>query len=154
MPSAGPPHHDDTVVGRWPPLTPWQRYAAALALVALATIARALINPLVGARTPFAFYFVAVVIAGGVAGVRAGVLTTLGCAASAAYFFVAPRFTFSAATSEGVVATLVFIAQGIFLAWLVNRSRTIERAHRTGREAVARRAEQLEFHGDSPRTGV
>ncbi|MBL8143431.1 MAG: PAS domain S-box protein, partial [Acidobacteria bacterium] len=62
----------------------------AVAWVALATVARLVVDPLLGDRHPFSLYYIAVLVAVALHGFGPAVLAVLSAACAASYFFVPP----------------------------------------------------------------
>jgi PAS domain S-box-containing protein len=70
--------------------TPPARYGLAVAWVALDTVARLVVDPLLGDRHPFSLYYIAVLVAVALHGFGPAVLAVLSAACAASYFFVPP----------------------------------------------------------------
>jgi len=103
---------------------------AALGLLAAATFARALLDPFLGHHAPFAFHFVAIILAAWIAGFEGGVVTTIGSVLAANFFFLEPRYTLTT-DLEGATASLaLFTVLGIFVSWQTSRWRKLERLAR------------------------
>jgi len=125
---------------------PWARYTVAIALVAAATIARAIVDPVLAATAPFAFHFVAVIIVAWVAGLGAGVAAAFVSALIVDFLFMEPRFSLMPGGPINVGAAVIFIALASAMAWQISRRRTAERVLLESRDALQERAERLALH--------
>src|SRR5438105_4984999 len=74
---------------------PLVRYGAALAAVAVALLARVLLDPLLGDHHPFVTFYVAVAAAAWFGGLGPSCLTVVLALLAAPYFFIAPRGSFA-----------------------------------------------------------
>ncbi len=115
-----------------------------LVTVALATLVRASIEPVLQTGSPFAFHVAAVVVSAWLAGIEGAVVSTIGSALAVNYFIMEPRFAFSLSVSDQA-ATLIFAAVCGAIGWQTARWRAAERALIAGRAALQRRAQRLEF---------
>ena len=66
-----------------------------VAAVALATLFRLALDPILGAHHPFTLYFAAVAIASWYGGLMPGILATVLSYFAADWFFITPRFEFN-----------------------------------------------------------
>ncbi|MFN7916574.1 MAG: ATP-binding protein [Vicinamibacterales bacterium] len=121
------------------------RYAAALAFVGAATLARGALQPIIGGQAPFALFAIAVMAAAWTAGFDGGVLATLVSAAVASLLYVEPRLSLRLGTSSA--GLFLFVAQGLFIAWLTSRWRLTDLLLRDGQQALQAHAAELEFQG-------
>jgi signal transduction histidine kinase/ActR/RegA family two-component response regulator len=90
-----------------------------------------------GDYAPFVPFFAAVSIAAWFGGLGPGLLATILCALTAAYFFYPPAHSFRVALLADQVRTALFIAEGVFLSY------AIEVLHRARRRAEASEQEAL-----------
>src|SRR5215203_6936573 len=114
--------------GRSGPMTRLYRYIVAIALVAAATLARLVAEPLLGTQGPFIFHFVAVSSAAWIGGLEAGVVAALASAVAGAFFFMEPRYSLGLATPQDRAAAAVFMLVAIALAAITSRGRSTEHA--------------------------
>lgn len=119
----------------------------ALGLVAVALVARLLLNPLIGPdQVPYLTFFFAVAVAGAWLGVRAGIVALLASAIVAGFFFVPPQFGLvpSSASALVTLSGFVIVAGGILAAIdHVGRSRTRELEARERQLATEAREQRL-----------
>jgi PAS domain S-box-containing protein len=110
------------VTGRkWPKIA--IRYAFAVAMVALATEARWLLERHVGPMPLFLTWYPAVLLVASIAGGGPGILATLLSALAADYWFIAPVGQFSILGTNDAVAMGIFTGTGIFVSALAERLR-------------------------------
>ena len=104
--------------------TGWRPYLFALAAVAIATLVRGAMQPVVGERLFFTTYFPAIGVAAALGGLLPG-LVALGTSAILAwYLFLPPPMSFDVTKPLVIVAALLNVAIG----WLVQQRRVILRA--------------------------
>jgi len=114
------------------------RYLLAVAIVAAATLLRALVDPFIHDQIPYFIYVASVVVATWFCGRDAGVLSTILAAFAGNYMFVSPRYQF-VPHGEDWIAMSLFSAVAGGLVWLVGRWRAAERVlHGQARELHAR----------------
>jgi PAS domain S-box-containing protein len=107
--------------------------------VAMATLARHLLDPWLGKHNPFAFYFIAIMIAAWFGGMIPGAITLLLGALAGSYFFVEPRGTLFVHTFSDVLAVAMYcIVGGTVLAF--------SEVHRTALRRSQETAERLRLH--------
>ncbi len=112
------------------------RYGFAVAVVAVATAARAWLEQHVGPMPLFVTWYPAVLLVASIGGGGPGVVATLLAALAADYWFIAPA-GFGIANANDAVATGIFVGTGLFLSVLA------ERLHRSRwAEAVSATQEQ------------
>jgi len=108
------------------------RYLFAITLVGIALVATLQI-PLVSQRTPFAFFFVAVMVASHYGGRNPG-LVVIGMSALASdYFVLPPRYSFRL-DAINFLEELVFISVALLLVYLISAQRQTERSLRSSEE--------------------
>ncbi len=139
--SGGPPD------GVARPLSPLTGVAVAIGLVVVATIARVTITPVVGGVVPFAFHFVAVVLAAWVAGFGGGVVATVGGALAVDFFIMEPRHSLALVKSADIAATILFTLLSLGMSWQITRWRRVEHGLVESRDALRQRAETLALQG-------
>ena len=99
----------------WPALV---RYAIAVGAAAAIVALRAALAPLLGQELPFLTLISAVVVSAWAGGVWPGILTTWLCAATAAFLWLPPLYTFRIQKLRDLVALLLFIAIGTLVSAL------------------------------------
>ena len=119
------------------------RYLLALGIVAVVTMLRFAMDPLVHDQLPFFVYTAAVVIATWFCGVGGGILSTVLAAFVGNYLFVAPRREF-AFSHDDVAAMVMFSLVSFGLVWIVGRWRRAENEQSMRAEARRQHAEQLQ----------
>jgi PAS domain S-box-containing protein len=95
-------------------------YAVALVAIAAATGARFAIDPIVGARVPFATYYAAVTAVAFFGNLGAAIFATIAAALLGNFFFVPPPNAFSLATAADQIAMVLFVITGSLVAILAN----------------------------------
>jgi len=105
-------------------------YAIAVLTVALATLARAAVEPLLQGAAPFAFHFLAVASAAWLAGVRGGATAVVLSVLATDFLFIAPKYSLDAPDRPALAALTVFSAVSATLVWMTTRGRGAERAAR------------------------
>jgi PAS domain S-box-containing protein len=108
--------------------SPLLRYGVAILLVALATLITWLLQA-EHARTPFAFYFIAVVAATVYGGRWPGLISIALSAILSSYFILLPRFSF-AIGYEGTLQLGVFLFVALVISSLAERARVAEHGTR------------------------
>lgn len=111
--------------------TPPLRYGAAVAAVLLATVLQMLLQPLLQGYTPFACFFVAVLVAALLGGMGPALLALGLSLISAGYFFVPPYQSLIILQSKHIGALVVYLIVGLAIAGLA------EKAQQARREAEA-----------------
>ena len=91
------------------PRSPWLRYGVAVLCVALATLLRLSLRPLLSDNFPFVTYFVAVVFMAWLYGLWPALVAAAFGAAAAHYFFLPPHFSFLGATPGEMQGMALFI---------------------------------------------
>ncbi|HKS29613.1 MAG TPA: PAS domain S-box protein [Pyrinomonadaceae bacterium] len=114
--------------------SPLLRYGIAILLVALATVITWFLQA-EHTRTPFAFYFIAVVAATIYAGRGPGLVAVALSAIVSSYFILPPRFSFLIG-SEGLIQLGVFLFVALVISSLMERARGAERKTRLGEASL------------------
>jgi signal transduction histidine kinase/CheY-like chemotaxis protein len=97
--------------------------------VAVATLLRLVVDPLIHDQIPYFIYVAAVVLAAWFCGFGGGILGTITAAFVGNYFFVAPRYELIP-QGEDWIAMVMFTAVALGLVWQVGRWRRAERVLR------------------------
>jgi PAS domain S-box-containing protein len=95
------------------------RYGLAVAAVALATLLKLLLVPLIQEQTPFLLFFFAILLSAWVGGRGPGLLATGLAALSVNYFFFTPHYSFGVAGTGQVVGLGVFLVEGALISLIV-----------------------------------
>jgi len=119
------------------------RYLLALGLVAVATLLRLALDPLLGHEMPFVMYFGAAVVAAWFGGLEGGLLALLASAVAGNYFLAPPRLDLSL-TARDVTKMVVFCGISLFLVLFTARWRRAEQELRRLHEQSAAHAKELE----------
>jgi two-component system, cell cycle sensor histidine kinase and response regulator CckA len=117
------------------------RYGAALLLVALSTAVGLWVGQTLVSRTPYLFYFPAILISLWLAGFAPGLLATVLSAIVADYLFITPYYTLYANPGD-VIRAIYFVASFGFICWLIDA-----RQYRAEIE-IEHQAEALEHEKD------
>lgn len=110
------------------------------ASVALSTLLRYELNPLLGARAAFIIYFPALVFSAWVGGWGGGLTALLLSSLAAIYFFVSPTHSLSVTTRVDQLTLLVFVAVGLSVS-AISSSQRKARQRADDAAADARRSE-------------
>ncbi len=114
------------------------RYAGAVAAIALAALARMMLNPFLGSQLPFVTFLLAVLFAAWWGGAGPGILAAVLGGLAADYFFVAPEHTFAVKGAPQLLGLLFYF---VIAAASVALIRAEQRAReRSEREAAQRRS--------------
>src|SRR5262249_53956822 len=92
------------------------RYGTAALAVAMATIVRLALDPVLGDRFPFATLFFAVLVAAGAGGRGPGLFATVLGALAATTFLLTPRGVFAVEGAEDRAGMVVYLAVGAGIA--------------------------------------
>src|SRR5215467_5842790 len=121
--------------------TLWMRYVFAIAVVAVATLARFALEPVLDLKAPFTLYFLGVVLSAWFGGFGPGLLATALAGVAGWYFFVPPQYSFRSSDSTAPAQLVVFIVVGILTSLLAEglhaakrKAQENERKEREGRE--------------------
>jgi two-component system cell cycle sensor histidine kinase/response regulator CckA len=115
------PHHLTRATG--------VRYGVAILTVLLATVARMLLNPVVGASFPFATYFLAIMFVAWYGGLGPSLVALALGMLAAAYFFIPMEHSLTITSTENLVGLTLYLVVGMGLALLG------EALHRAVRQA-------------------
>ena len=136
---------DLAMVAKVPPRARIARYALALAIVAVTTLFRLAVDPLIHDQIPFIFFVAAVVVATRLCDVGGGIVATIASGFSGHYFFVEPRRSL-ALHADDALGIVLFMAVGFGLVWLVGHWRNAERVLREQSEAIDRAHDAVVVH--------
>lgn len=98
-------------------------YGVTVGIVATATLARWLLNPVLAENVPFITYLLAVVAAAWHGGLRPAILATVLSLLLVWALFMPPRFSFELSRAADVYGLLVFLVVGLAVAGLSGRMR-------------------------------
>jgi PAS domain S-box-containing protein len=118
-------------------LSPFSRYALAVALGVVAVAIRLALDPVWGTALPYITLFPAIMVSAWFGGLWPGVLTTLLTAVAAEYFFVDPAGSFAVLDKTELIGLVVFVGTGAFIsvlneAWRRGVNGLIESEERLG----------------------
>jgi PAS domain S-box-containing protein len=116
----------------------WVPYAAAVALVVVATLARLSLNPLWGAKHPFIFFLLVILISAVYLGFRPGLLALVLSLFASAAFVIPPTGSLATRDPADALALLAFLTIGALVILIGHRQNHAVREA----EAHARRAVQ------------
>ena len=122
-------------------------YAVAFAAVAVATVLRRALDPVLGTNVPFITFFPAIVFAAWATRLGPGVFALALSAVAASYYFMEPRLSFAAAGLPNQVGLVIFLFVGLAIIGIAEAMRRAEREAR-------RRAETLRVTLSSIGDGV
>ncbi|WP_020475452.1 PAS domain S-box protein [Zavarzinella formosa] len=94
------------------------RYGCAVVSVVLATVARMLLDGVLGLQIPFATYFFAIMFTAWFGGFHPAMLAVTLAAPTAMYFFILPRGTFRVDGWEEITGVIIFLSTGFGIAML------------------------------------
>jgi PAS domain S-box-containing protein len=121
---------------------PARAYVIALACVAVATVVRWLLQPVLGPNLQFITYFPAVFLSAAVGGFGPTLLTTVLSGLLAEYLFFMPPDRFNLGEPVALAGLMLFSLTGIGIGWL-GQTRLRAVAHAQREAAEARRLEQV-----------
>jgi PAS domain S-box-containing protein len=115
-------------------------YGLAVVAVAMASVVRALLDPLLGDYQPFAFFYVAVAAAASVGGVGPALLALILGYLAGDWLFTSPRHELSLLTfaPRVVVGCLSYMIVGLTITGITNAMRTAERRARERERELTR----------------
>ena len=127
------------------------RFLLAVAIVAVATLLRALVDPLIHDQIPYFIFVASAVVTTWFCGVDAGLFGTVLAAFAGNYFFVPPRYEL-VPHGEDWIAMGLFAPVASGLVWLIGRWRRAERslyarAHRMQEQAQRLQEQTEELRG-------
>ncbi|MEO6463732.1 MAG: DUF4118 domain-containing protein, partial [Candidatus Eisenbacteria bacterium] len=111
-------------------------YAIAFAAVAVATVLRRALDPLVGENVPFMTYFPAIILAAWTTRLGASIFALVLAAVAAGVYFMEPRLGWGVDSVPNQVSLVVFVFVGLAIIGIAEAMRRAERV-------AARRAETL-----------
>jgi PAS domain S-box-containing protein len=116
------------------------RYGVAVLSVAMASVVRAAVDPVLGDYQPFAFFFVAIAIAASVGGIGPALLAIVLGYLVGDWLFTSPRHELSLLTFEPrvVVGCFAFVSVGLMIAGITTGMRTAESRARERERDLAR----------------
>ena len=123
---------------------PWLRYATALAAVAIATVARKSLDPLVGQTLPFIFYLPAVFFAAWFGGIGSGLFATGLSIAASIHWILASAQSPAGPARADILGLCLFGLIGFAFSWLMEWSR------RKTTDVAIERAELRRLLEDAP----
>ncbi|RAK58052.1 hypothetical protein DJ018_09125 [Phenylobacterium deserti] len=110
-------------------------------MIVLPSLVRAVLAPMLGETAPFASYFPAVLVASVFAGWRAGLAVTVGAAAVANYFFIAPFGELSLSLTNVAATALFLVTTLLIIVVASNLRQTVSELDRTVRREESLRVE-------------
>ncbi|WP_414901330.1 DUF4118 domain-containing protein [Sphingomonas flavalba] len=99
-------------------------YALILLLVAVATGAAALAEPLIGSGGIDLVYLVPTIGVAALYGLRVGLITSVACALAYNFFFLSPHYTFTVGDPEGLFTVVILLAVATFASKLTGQLRS------------------------------
>lgn len=117
------------------------RYAFTISVVALATLLRFALEPVLNLEVPFILYFPTVVLCAWFGGLRQGVLATLLSSLIAWYVFFPPQYSFKVSDRTAPAQVIIFLLAGTLISALAE---SLHRAQRRTEASEAREREQRE----------
>jgi signal transduction histidine kinase len=118
---------------------PLARFAVALVAVAIASLARAAMTPLLGYRFQFLTFFPAILVSAWYGGFWPGVFATVLSAGAISVIWLQPTWAFDVADAGDLVAVSIFLGVGLAIS-AVHESLRRERAALTAARVTAERA--------------
>ena len=122
----------------WRTSSPVVQYGLTLSAVALATLLRYVLAPLLGEGAPFILYYPTVVLCAWLWGLWPGVLATGLGGLAAWYFFIPPTRSFSFSDPAVPAWLALYLAAGVLISLMAE---SLHRARRKSQEAEARERE-------------
>ncbi len=120
----------------------WMSYGAAVIAAGVATLARLVLDPILGDRLPYALLFLAILIVAGSAGRGPALLTTALGALGSAYFFLKPRYALAVASQSDRLATFLCCLVGLGIAMLGGALRAALRRSESSLDEAVRQRER------------
>jgi PAS domain-containing protein len=115
----------------------------AITTVAVATIARLTLSPLLDEKSPFLLNTVAILMCSWYSGRAAGYLATILGITAGTYFFTGPRYSLYIPPGDELARLLLFAATGCAISWFVGRTRSLALALQHREEELSRAHERL-----------
>lgn len=119
------------------------RYSVAVSSVAVATLIRYLLDPVLGDAVPFIFMFPAVVLSSWYGGLGPGLVSAGLGAVAAWYLFLSPPYTFALLGSVGYSRLLTFVAASLLIVLLAADLHRTRRRLAAGEKKERAQAERL-----------
>ncbi len=123
---------------------PLLRYSSAVAGIALATLVRLCLSPVLGADLPFITFFLPVVFAAFYGGMGPALLALILGTLSAAFFFIHPAHSLTIAAPAPLLGLALFFSVGLTSAFLCEALRHAQRRAEAGAQAALRQKGELE----------
>ena len=123
-----------------------QRYGIPIAAVGAATVARMLLNPVLGDRLPFATFFLAIVFAAWYGGFGPALLSTLLSGLAADFIFLKPRGSFQIEDAPDQISLGLYFLVGLSCAWLGGSLHAARRRVEASEAKLRRMNETLAQH--------
>jgi PAS domain S-box-containing protein len=117
------------------------RYAFTVITVALSTLFRLALDPLLGLKAPFILYFPTVVLCAWFGGLWPGVLSAIISALIAWYVFFPPQFSLTVSDPTAPAQLFIFMLAGVLISLLAE---SLHRSRRRTEESEAKEREQRE----------
>src|ERR1051326_55626 len=125
--------YDDLGFRRTALRNPAQQYAFALLILIVSTWVRSLLQPILGDRLPYPFFFVAVAIVSITCDLYPSLLVLLGTAVVGGYLFLPPYHSF-AMDPAGWVITIIYVVSGCVIVYAGQTHRRSSRAFEEQKE--------------------
>jgi signal transduction histidine kinase len=126
--------------------SPGLRYGVAVAAVVGGVLLRLPLQPLLGDKVPFLFFFPAVMLAGWFGGLGPGLLATALAAVMAEFFFYPPALSLRFSSLAGLIQIGLFMVSGVLISSLTESlHRMRSRAEAAARESRSRAEERARF---------
>ena len=123
-----------------------QRYGIPIAAVGAATVARMLLNAVLGDRLPFATFFLAIVFAAWYGGFGPALLSTLLSGLAADFIFLKPRGSFQIEDAPDQISLGLYFLVGLSCAWLGGSLHAARRRLEASEAKLRRMNETLAQH--------
>jgi len=120
------------------------RYGSAVLVIALATVIRLLLDPLLGDGFPFITFFCSIVLVAWLVGLGPSLAALLLSCLSAAYFILPPRGSLGIYSQENQVGLGIFFLTGLAVALLSGELRAAQRRAQRAEEAERGQRQQLQ----------
>jgi K+-sensing histidine kinase KdpD len=120
------------------------RYGSAVLVIALATVIRLLLDPVLGDRFAFITFFFAVVLVAWLWGLGPSLAALVLSWLSAAYFILPPRGTLWVQGADNQVGLVLFFLAGLAVALLSGSLRTVQQRAESAEEAERGQRQQLQ----------
>lgn len=118
------------------------RYSVAAFTVAVAVLAKVLLEPLIAQETPFLLIFLAILVSAWYGGLGPGLAATAGATLVVAYLFLPPLYSLTAFDIKAVPVVL-FVLEGVLLSLIVTALRSAQHRAEANALEAQRRQEDL-----------